>query len=238
MRARALYKNGDVSSLEVLLGSKSFQDFSERVELLTRIGNNDAEVLSKAKNAKREIQAKSQELDSKKKEQEALVKTLAARKQQIEEKYNSLMAAGLDNPVEATRDYNPTYRSRSTSWSEPPPASNLKGILGIAYAQMGKPYSYGAAGPDTFDCSGFVQYVFKQAGIYLPHYCPSQYSAGTHVSQSDLQPGDLVFFNGLGHVGIYVGGGQFIHAPHTGSYVKIDSFSGWYASTYCGATRI
>jgi peptidoglycan DL-endopeptidase CwlO len=78
-------------------------------------------------------------------------------------------------------------------------------------------------------------------GISLPHYTVAQwnYSDAVSVSRSQLQPGDLVFFAGLGHVGIYVGGGQFIHAPHTGDVVRIDSLSeGWYASEYDGAKRI
>jgi cell wall-associated NlpC family hydrolase len=81
-------------------------------------------------------------------------------------------------------------------------------------------------------------YVYAQVGISLPHYTVSQYGMGTAVSRSQLQPGDLVFFDGLGHEGIYIGNNQFIHAPHTGDVVKISSISGWYASTYVGARRL
>jgi cell wall-associated NlpC family hydrolase len=81
-------------------------------------------------------------------------------------------------------------------------------------------------------------YVYAQMGVSLPHYTGAQWNVGVPVSRGDLQPGDLVFFDGLGHVGIYVGGGSFIHAPHTGDVVKISSMTGWYASTYVGARRI
>jgi cell wall-associated NlpC family hydrolase len=81
-------------------------------------------------------------------------------------------------------------------------------------------------------------YVFAQVGVSLPHSSYAQYGYGSPVARGDLQPGDLVFFDGLGHVGIYVGGGSFIHAPHTGDVVKISSLSGWYASTYVGARRL
>jgi cell wall-associated NlpC family hydrolase len=82
-------------------------------------------------------------------------------------------------------------------------------------------------------------YVFGQVGVSLPHNAAMQYSYGSAVSRENLAPGDLVFFNGLGHVGLYIGGGQFIHAPHTGDVVKISSLSeSWYASTYVGARRL
>jgi cell wall-associated NlpC family hydrolase len=103
---------------------------------------------------------------------------------------------------------------------------------------LGVPYVWGGASPSGFDCSGFVMYVFSQLGVSLPHSSYSQYGMGVPVSRDQLQPGDLVFFNGLGHVGIYAGGGSFIHAPHTGDVVKVSSISGWYSSTYVGARRI
>ena len=86
---------------------------------------------------------------------------------------------------------------------------------------------------------GSSMYVYAQVGVSLPHHAASQYSYGVPVSRDQLAPGDLVFFNGLGHMGIYIGGGQFIHAPHTGDVVKISSLSdSWYAATYYGARRI
>ena len=108
----------------------------------------------------------------------------------------------------------------------------------VAMQYLGTPYVWGGASPGGFDCSGLVMYAFQQVGISLPHSSYAQYGAGVSVSRDQLQPGDLVFFDGLGHVGIYVGGGSFIHAPHTGDVVKISSMTGWYASSYVGARRI
>jgi cell wall-associated NlpC family hydrolase len=118
------------------------------------------------------------------------------------------------------------------------PPSHYGGVVGIAMRYLGVPYVWGGASPRGFDCSGLVMYVYAQVGVSLPHYTGAQWNAGVPVSRGDLQPGDLVFFDGLGHVGIYIGGGQFIHAPHTGTVVQISSLSGWYAATYVGARRI
>ena len=119
------------------------------------------------------------------------------------------------------------------------PPAKYGGVVGIAMQYLGTPYRWGGGDPSGFDCSGFTAYVYAQVGVSLPHYTGAQWSMGVSVSPSDLQPGDLVFFNGLGHVGLYIGGGQFIHAPHTGDVVKISSLGdSWYASTYMGARRI
>ena len=119
------------------------------------------------------------------------------------------------------------------------PPSQYGGVVDIAMQYLGVPYVWGGSGPGGFDCSGLVVYVFSQVGVSLPHYTGALWSVGTPVSADQLEPGDLVFFNGLGHVGIYIGGGQFIHAPHTGDVVKISSlYDSWYSSNYAGATRV
>lgn len=119
----------------------------------------------------------------------------------------------------------------------PAPPSRYGGVVGIAMQYLGIPYQWGGASPGTgFDCSGLVQYVYAQVGVSLPHHAASIYNYGTPVSYSDLQPGDLVFFSGLGHMGIYIGGGQFIHAPHTGDVVKISNMSDH--GSYVGARRL
>jgi cell wall-associated NlpC family hydrolase len=122
----------------------------------------------------------------------------------------------------------------------PPPAGTLgQQAAAIAQQYLGVPYVWGGASPSGFDCSGLVVYVYGRLGVSLPHYTVSLWSSGAHVSRDQLAPGDLVFFYSLDHVGIYLGGGLFIHAPHTGTVVQISSLnSSWYSSAYDGAVRI
>ena len=112
-------------------------------------------------------------------------------------------------------------------------------MLREAARHAGKSYRYGAVGPNHFDCSGFTMYVFAQIGVSLPHYAAAQYALGHPVSKAELQPGDLVFFSGLGHMGMYIGGGNFIHSPQTGDAVKISSLSEPYrVANWVGARRV
>ena len=94
--------------------------------------------------------------------------------------------------------------------------------IAFARQQLGKPYVWGATGPDSYDCSGLTQAAYKAAGITLPRTTWDQVNVGTRVSESNLQPGDLIFFySDDSHVGLYIGNGEMIHAPHTGTVVKI-----------------
>jgi cell wall-associated NlpC family hydrolase len=124
------------------------------------------------------------------------------------------------------------------SGSSAGPAASGHGsqIASLALAQTGKPYVWAAAGPDSFDCSGLVMYVFSQIGISVPHSSYALAGMGVAVDRADLQPGDLVFFDGNGHVGIYIGGGSFVHAPHTGTVVQVSTLDGH--GSYDGARRI
>ena len=119
-----------------------------------------------------------------------------------------------------------------------PTTTQAEKAIAFAYAQLGKPYLWGGTGPGAYDCSGLVQGAWASAGIAIPRTTYEQWAALPHVPLSNLQPGDLLFFDGIGHVSIYVGGNMFIDAPQTGEYVQKVSLSvSWYASTLVGAAR-
>ena len=125
----------------------------------------------------------------------------------------------------------------------PPAGPTGNKAVAIAERYLGVPYRWGGADPITgFDCSGFTMYVYAQLGIDLTHYTGAQWYEGAHVPPADLQPGDLVFFEPSGrgpkHEGMYIGGGLFIQAPHTGDVVKISSLDQpSYRFGYVGAVR-
>jgi cell wall-associated NlpC family hydrolase len=112
--------------------------------------------------------------------------------------------------------------------------------VAIARRLVGAPYAWGGTSPASgFDCSGLVYFVYSRLGIHLPHSSYAQMDVGRFVRRGNLKPGDLVFFSGASHVGLYLGGGRFIHAPHSGTRVTVASLSDpWYNSAYDGARRV
>jgi cell wall-associated NlpC family hydrolase len=119
----------------------------------------------------------------------------------------------------------------------PPPSTLGEAAVSEALKELGTPYVWGGAAPGGFDCSGLVSWAYAQAGLGgLPHFTGALWASGTHITSSELAPGDLVFYNGLNHVGMYIGGGNFVEAPHTGDVVKISSMSA--RSGFVGAVRV
>ncbi len=106
--------------------------------------------------------------------------------------------------------------------------------------QIGVPYRWAGASPQNgFDCSGLIMWLWSRHGVQLPHYAAAQYGLGVHVAVGDLRIGDLVFFHDLRHVGMYIGNGYVLHAPHPGDVVRIAPLGApWFSATYDGATRL
>jgi cell wall-associated NlpC family hydrolase len=256
----------DNSALAVLLGASSFEDMLNRVEAINSTSSQDASIVKQVVSFKVAIQRNRIALRNAQTEQQRVVAEKAAQRQHIESQLaeRRQLLSSIRGEIERIkaaeaaqqRQLAAAAQARLSDEPQPPPVSGVGvgastpegstiappnvhgGVVGIAMHYLGVPYVWGGSSPRGFDCSGLVMYAFGQIGVSLPHSSYAQFNMGAAVSLSQLQPGDLVFFAGASHVGIYIGGGQFIHAPHTGDVVKISSLSGWYSSEFIGGRRI
>jgi cell wall-associated NlpC family hydrolase len=259
-RLVAIYTSEGQSALGVLLGASSIEELINRVDTIDRVSEQDARIIREVRAYRAEVRRREAELERARSEQERVVAERAARRASIQDQLaerKRLLASIKDEiadiqAAEAARQErlqaqaeeriatggSSTPSSGGGGGGNPPPGQ-YGGVVGIAMQYLGIPYRWGGASPSTgFDCSGFVMYVFAKVGVSLPHNAAMQYGYGAPVSRANLQAGDVVFFNGLGHNGIYIGGNQFIHSPHTGDVVKISSLTGWYDYTFYGARRM
>jgi cell wall-associated NlpC family hydrolase len=264
-RVVQLYTSGERSStVAVLLGATSLDDLLDRIDTANRVSEQDSTTLEQVIAYRAEVKKRAAQLARARAEQAEVVSAKAAQRNSIESQLRERqqMLAGIRSEIrriqaeEYRRSLAISRQLRAqlpgqgdassvigavgvtSDGSTVAPPARYGGVVGIAMRYLGVPYRWGGASPSGFDCSGFIMYVFAQIGVSLPHNAAAQYGYGSPVSRDQLEAGDLVFFNGLGHAGIYVGGGNFIHAPHTGDVVKISSMTGWYASTYVGARRL
>jgi cell wall-associated NlpC family hydrolase len=261
-RVVSLYTSGEENStVAVLLGASSLDELLDRIETANRVSDQDATTLGQVIRYRAQVKRERAQLKKARVAQAEVVATKASQKASIERQLaqRQSMLAGIRSEIRriqaaerrrslaiAASLQGQTFASSSglgaggvtPDGAIVAPPSRYGGVVGIAMRYLGVPYRWGGASPSGFDCSGFTMYVFAQVGVSLPHYTGSQWGMGSPVSRDQLEPGDLVFFNGLGHMGIYVGGNNFIHSPHTGDVVKISSMTGWYASTYVGARRL
>lgn len=150
------------------------------------------------------------------------------------------MLAGLEKNLRLQQQRVDSRMATASATLEDLEAKRIEALGGpavaFAKAQVGKSYVYGATGPDAFDCSGLTMAAWQQAGVSLPHNSGAQYSAGKQISESELKPGDLVFYySPISHVGIYIGGGQIVNALNPGSGVQV---SGLHDMPYSGAVRV
>jgi cell wall-associated NlpC family hydrolase len=266
-RLRGLYATPEPSLAEVLITSGSITAAADQMELLDRVGEQDAQVvgglrehkatLAKLRTQLIEDKAKAVDAVAAKAREKAKVEGLLSQRQAVLDSASSELkgllkaqqereAAAAAAAAAAARQRQAAAAVASSSPTTVAPTAGAAAVslpsgsgnaqaASLALQYLGTPYVWGGAAPGGFDCSGLASYVYGQIGKSVPHYTGAAWNAFPQVPSDQLQPGDLVFFHGLGHMGIYLGGDQFVHAPHTGDVVKVSQLSTY--SGYVGAVR-
>jgi cell wall-associated NlpC family hydrolase len=266
-----MYRGGSVSVLDVLVGTTSFEDFMTRFDMLMRIGANDAALVADVKSLRAEVSSAKRALEQRASEQVTLRTKAQAKKDEIEaslarqKRFVESLNADVANLIKAEEERlarEAAERARRLAEAQAAAAAAHKGggrigvnpsggghpeAVGIAMKYLGVPYVWGGTTPAGFDCSGLMQYVYRELGIDIPRVSQDQYYAGEHIAADRLdllKPGDLIFFGRNGdpdrvhHVGMYVGGDSFIHAPYSGTDVQVSSLSERLKKgEYVGASR-
>ncbi len=249
-RLQSLYRSGDFSELEIILGSRSITDLLKRITFLQKMADRDASILAQVGSERDQIEQVQSSLASLKVQQQQLQQELKAKQSEIQSQLvkRQRILASVNEDIRKILD---TEEARRKAEESALLASILENTnsMGItaeagslvwdALQYLGVPYLWGGETPRGFDCSGLTQYVFAKHGVNLPRVSLQQAQSGSPVAPNELQPADLVFFgNPIHHVGIYIGGGYFVHAPRTGDVVKISKLSEpYYSANYAWARR-
>lgn len=249
-----LYKAGPTgAAVEVVLSSETIAEIETRVEYLESSNDAQAEVFERLAVDRVQLDQQMSELEDQKAAALLAETRLSALREQVEEKValqedeiaqlNAALARARAREAAAEAAARRAAAAASagsvldTGPIRPAPAPNAQAQAAVdaALSQVGKPYQWGAAGPDSYDCSGLTMWAWARAGVSLPHNSGMQYNATRRVPQDDWQPGDLLFFgNPIHHVAMYIGNGQMVEAPYTGSQVRVNSA---FRSDYVGAGR-
>lgn len=226
VQAAAEYKGSGIGSVAALLAGEDTATLVQKAETLNLLAQHDDDLLAAAMAQQQLYRAAVRQVELARGAQAREVAGIAKRKGQIERKLNELerVRSQVGDPLSVPLPAN-----------LPSPTGAASVAVHTALAQLGKPYVWGAAGPNSFDCSGLTMYAWGAAGVSLPHSAAAQYDALPHVSQSDLRPGDLVFFGSyIHHVGMYIGKGVMVAAPSSGRVVQVQKAI---RSDYAGAAR-
>ena len=250
-RARSMYRTGQSSVLDFIMGATTFEEFAQNWDLLEKLNDNDASFVQQTKDLRAEVEAAKAELERQeqiaaeaaaeaqriKEDAERSVAELQALLAQLDAEAQSLLAQGQEAARQAEIA---AARSRSYGYSgTTSPVPSQGSVVDYALSRIGCPYVWGAAGPDAFDCSGLVRWAYLQVGMSLPHQTEALYNAAkARLPVSQAQPGDVLWvgygdgYNG--HVGIAcnAGGTHYVHAPTFGARVRDTDGLGWAGFTH------
>ncbi|WP_100445039.1 C40 family peptidase [Glycomyces xiaoerkulensis] len=219
------YVDQGVGDAALILESGSPQAFVERMDRLNSANMYDFDLMEELRTVAEDYTAQLELLEDLQADLEADQAELEEKKTEIETRMEDLEEEWRTAAGEEVLDYD-LPRMSNDAWA----------VVDFALDQVGKNYVWGTSGPDTYDCSGLVLRAYAQIGISLPHNAAAQYSQTAKITRDELQPGDLVFYNSLGHMGMYIGNGLVVHAPNSNTVVKVVSVD--HGNVYYGATTI
>ncbi|MCE3032048.1 C40 family peptidase [Streptomyces sp. CMSTAAHL-2] len=232
--ATAQYRSGGIDPSVQLFLSSNPDDFLDKASTLDQLSSQQVDALRKIQSKQRELAQERSEATEKLKDLADTRTELGNKKKDVQAKLaaaqkilNSLTAKEKADLAAQQQRADRSSSARVDLGDAPPASGRAAAAFAAAQGQIGKPYVYGATGPSSFDCSGLTSYAYAQAGVSIPRTSEEQANIGTRIySQSQLKVGDLVFFYGdIHHVGLYAGGGQVLHAPHTGAVVRYEAMS-------------
>ena len=221
-------RGNSLKMIDNLLGSKSISEFFQNLELSKQIVKDNNRAIKQLSQKQEDLAIQQNEIKGELSELAKEKEALKVQKEELEKKKEEVQAE-INRLIELESARVATANVQS--YVQPPlidkeASESAKTVISKAYQYLGTPYVWGGTSPNGFDCSGYMQYIYKSVGVSLPRVSQAQQNAGRRVSISDIQPGDLVFWgNPAHHVGMYIGNGQYIHAPQTGDVVKISQIN-------------
>lgn len=205
-----------------LFGSEDPEEFLEGLGAVQALNSTRADAVEAFAAETKQLENRRAQLADRHDALERDRKAAAEKRAEIKKKYEDAKA----ELARLTAEEQAAFNTSDTSLGfEVDASGRAKAAIDFATAQLGKPYVYGGTGPDGYDCSGLVMKAFAAAGISLPRVVGPQYAAVKHISMSELQPGDIVFYPDMSHDGIYIGNGKVIHAPRPGKSIEVTSVS-------------
>jgi cell wall-associated NlpC family hydrolase len=228
--ASAQYRTGGIDSSIQLFLSADPDDYLDKAATLDQLSGQQVEQLKKIQEKQRALAQQRQEAAEKLEDLAETRETLGKKKKEYQNKLaaaqrllNSLTAQERADLAEDEQRASRDAGDRVELGKDVPASDRAAAALAAADTQLGKPYVSGGSGPNSYDCSGLTQWAYAQAGVSISRTTYTQQNDGTKIGRDQLMPGDLVFFNNLGHVGLYAGNNTVIHAPYPGKVVRYES---------------